>query len=694
MITPQTPLTEISKIQEKYYKKLEKLELETVEDLLRHFPVRYDDLSEISTIKQLREGSTQTIVVTVEKITSKSIPGRKLHLTNGTFSDATGTVKAVWFNQRFIENSLTVGKEIRMSGKVKKDKYGLFLSSPDIERAARIPTSTGRIVPVYHETAGLSSKWIRWQIQSILATNITFEDVLTQEILTQEALPDLHSAFTNIHFPTTEQSATNAQRRFAYEDLFILQVYALTSRARYASGNAYSIPFKKKLITDFVKDLPFVLTDAQRKASFQILKDLEKEKPMNRLLNGDVGAGKTIVAMIAALETAKSGKQVAILAPTEVLAKQHFASFLTLLESYEIEIGLLTSTYKTYGTCHTLAQETSRPQILEKIKNGKIKMIIGTHALIQEDVTFDALALVIVDEQQRFGVAQRSTLIDGARSKDKEKNAPHFLTMTATPIPRTFALALFGDLSVSLLDEKPAQRKPIKTAIVTPNKQNQIYNFITDEITAGKQVYVILPLVEESKQLTNVKAATEESKRLQKDIFPKCTVGLLHGKMKAAQKESIMQKFKENKIHVLVSTSVVEVGVDVPNATVMIIENAERFGLSQLHQFRGRVGRSNLQSYCFLFTKNKNNQRLQALEKHTDGFRLAEIDLTLRGPGEFIGKRQSGLPDGAMKNIANIELVTKTREAARITLTKDQGLINNKTLKEALRKFKTKVHME
>jgi len=696
-ITLETLLTDLPRVQEKYYKKLEKLGLITVEDLLRHFPVRYDDLSQISPLSDIREDSAVTVVVTVEKVTAKTIPGRKLHLTNATFSDASGTVRAIWFNQRFIEKSLEVGTEIRMSGKVKSDKNGLFLSAPDIERSARVPSSTGCIVPIYGETAGLSSKWLRWQIQLILDTNIVFPDLIPQEIREKENFLDLAQAFRIIHFPDSGQQVENAQRRFAFEDLFVLQIYALKSRALYAGGSAQAIPFDEDLIKEFVTTLPFELTNAQRKASFQILTDISKDTPMNRLLNGDVGAGKTLVAMIAALQTASVDAQIAFLAPTEVLAKQHFATFLQLLEKHDISIALLTGSYKVYGTCSALAQTTTRPKLLEKISSGDIKIILGTHALIQEDVKFKNLALVIVDEQQRFGVDQRSALIDNARKKDASTGksySPHFLTMTATPIPRTFSLALFGDLHVSLLDEKPAKRKEIKTAIVTPSRQKQIYNFIADELSAGRQGYVILPLVEQSKALANLKAATVERDRLAQDVFPEFTIGLLHGKMKSAEKEAVMQKFKAGKINLLVSTSVVEVGVDVPNATVMIIENAERFGLSQLHQFRGRIGRNDMQSYCFLFSVSSNNQRLRALEKNTDGFRLAEIDLQLRGPGEFIGKRQSGLPDGAMKNITNITLVTKTREAAREVLIADPALTKQLPLKLALQRFEKRVHME
>ncbi len=705
MITLETLLTDIPRIQAKYHPKLEKLKLRTVGDLLRHFPSRYDDLAETIPIISVRGDRSCTIMGTVEKVASKTIPGKRLTITTATFSDDSATIRATWFNQKFLEKNLVVGKQFRVSGRTKVDKSGVFFSAPDIENATSDPRSTGRIVPIYPETAGITSKWLRWQIKLVLDSDIILPDILTGATAQKYDFPTPHDAMRAIHFPDNPDHLENAQRRFAFEDLFLLQVYALTSQAKHTAQSAHTIPFDQQLITQFVANLPFDLTDAQRKASFQILKDLEKPRPMNRLLNGDVGAGKTLVATIAALQVAHDAsankedqkKQVALLAPTEVLACQHFFTFLRDLEDYDCNIALLTGAYKIYGTCEQLAQTTTKTKLLEKIADGSIDIIIGTHALIQDTVSYKDLALVIVDEQQRFGVGQRSALIDMAHgAKDHTVHVPHFLTMTATPIPRTFALAIFGDLSVSLLDEKPANRKDIKTAIVTPSKQKNIYTFISEELTAGRQGYVILPLVEKSDvgTMAHVKAAKEEQERLQKDVFPDYTVGLLHGKMKSAEKERVMKEFKEHKIDLLVATSVVEVGVDVPNATVMIIENAERFGLSQLHQFRGRIGRSDLQSYCFLFTANHHNARLKALEKHNDGFALAEIDLDLRGPGEFIGRRQSGLPDGAMKNIANIALVTQTREAARHMLITDPGLKNNPDLRGALMHFRTRIHME
>lgn len=699
MITLEKNLTDIGRIQASYHAGLKRLGLFSIEDLLRHFPSKYEDRSHISYVSEVTVGDVVTINVSLLDVKVKSIPQRKLHITEAVFEDATASIRATWFNQPYIEKTLRSVSEMRVSGKVMQDKNGIFLRSPDVERAARTPTSTGRVIPVYPETARLTSKWLRWQIQLILEQLPTIPDPIPNRILQEKSLPSVTEALHTIHFPENEDALHRAQERFAFEDLFLLQVYTLRARALLTHEPAHPIPFDQELIKTFVDRLPFTLTDAQRTSTFQILRDLEKAHPMNRLLNGDVGAGKTLVAVIAALQVVSAGGQVALLAPTEVLAAQHFKTLLELLEPYEISLALFTSAHKKTGACDALVRTMTRSQIRDHIASGGADIVIGTHAIIQEDVVFKKLALVVIDEQQRFGVAQRSALVDNVRTHAHDggvqtnKCVPHFLTMTATPIPRTFSLALFGDLSVSLLDEKPAERLPIKTAIVD-TRHEDVYSFMKDEITAGRQCYVILPLVEDSEMLAHVKSATAECERLQREVFPQHNVGLLHGKMKSKEKEHVMNQFKSHHIDILVATSVVEVGVDVPNASVMIIENAERFGLSQLHQFRGRIGRGKHQSYCFLFSNQKHSERLRALEKHTDGFKLAEIDLKLRGPGEFIGTRQSGLPDGVMKNITNLALVTETRDAARSILTKDPNLKTCPPLKKALSRFVMRMHME
>lgn len=697
MITLSTKIDILPRISASYAKKLEKLSITTVRDLLYHFPSRYEDFSQIYPISELAADMNATIIGIVSDINTNHIYKRHLTITTATFTDESGSITATWFNQPYIESSLSTDKQLRVSGKLQLDKKGqLHFSAPSIERVERTPTSTGRLVPIYPETAGITSKWIRWQIQMLFEKDFIIEDILPQNILDELSLPSAQNAIKLIHFPRTEADYVVAQKRFIFEEMFILQLITLRARADLAREKAQKIPFNETLIKDFVKQLPFTPTNAQRKSAFQILTDMNTTTPMNRLLNGDVGAGKTLVAIIAALQCVKAGQQVAILAPTEVLAVQHFNTFLTFLEKYDISIGLLTGSYKIHGTHTALTQNTMRKKILENIKSGNIKIIIGTHAIIQEDVAFKNLSLIIVDEQHRFGVAQRAMLTKKSiESNDGEKNTvPHFLTMTATPIPRTFALALFGDLSVSLLDEKPLNRKEIKTTLIHPNNRKKIYDQIKKHLDKGRQAYIILPLVEESEMLQDVRAATEEFERLSHEDFSTYKLGLMHGRLKSTEKEKLMRKFTDGTIDILISTSVVEVGVDVPNATMMIIENAERFGLSQLHQFRGRIGRGEHQSYCFLFSTHFNSTRLRSMEKYSDGFKLAEIDLKLRGPGEFLGAQQSGLPDGAMKNIANIKLVTLTRKYAKKLLINDPHLTKHEDLQAEISRFYTTVHME
>jgi ATP-dependent DNA helicase RecG len=463
---------------------------------------------------------------------------------------------------------------------------------------------------------------------------------------------------------------------------------------------AVEIKFDNKLIANFVSNLPFKLTDAQRKSAFEILKDLEKPRPMNRLLNGDVGSGKTVVAALASLQAIAAGYQVAIMVPTEVLAYQHFESFCKLFENYAIDIALLTNSYRiTKNFKSETNDKIKKNYLLSELKNGNIQLIIGTHALIQENIRFKNLALVILDEQHRFGVAQRAYLQQNIRKINDglPDKTPHLLSMTATPIPRTLTLAFFGDLDISLLNEMPEKRKKIITKIINPPERNKIYEFVRQEAEKGRQVFVILPLVEESKTLTDVKAAVAEHKNLSENIFPNLKIGLIHGRLKSNKKEKVMQNFSAKKLDILVATAVVEVGIDIPNATIMIIEDADRFGLSQLHQFRGRIGRGEHQSYCFLFTRSNSDiakKRLKTLVQYGSGFKIAEFDLKQRGPGEFLGTRQSGLPDIAMENIANLKLVQIAREEAENILKSDTELKKHPLLQDALKKFREEIHLE
>ena len=731
MLNIKTSLKNIPLINPKYQKVLEKIGLKTVEDFLFYFPFRYDDFSKIVPLeeKYLSE------VITVEGIIIKKklarIFRRRMTIAEITLEDKNNVqMKAVWFNQPYIIESLREGEAVRLSGKLSLDKKKFSMLNPAWEKASRDTTNTGRLVPIYSETKGLTSKWIRWQMKMFLEKT-KIEDIIPAEVLQKFNLPSFKSALVQVHFPSSEEKLRIAQKRFAFQEMLLIQLKSLQTKNQWEAQNSLKIKFKEKLIKKFVAELPFKLTDAQRKSSFEILKDLEKTRPMNRLLNGDVGSGKTVVAAISTLNVLDAGYQVAIMAPTEVLARQHFINLSDIFRNYEINIALMTGSYREFNSFqfpisnfqsnHNFQNSNfkiesklkiknskldnakngkiSRSNLLSKIKSGDINLIIGTHALIQKDVKFKNLALIIIDEQHRFGVAQRAFLQQDTMQMEDglKKSVPHLLTMTATPIPRTLAIAFSGNLDISVLDEMPKNRKKIITQIVPSQKRDSAYEFIRSQIHLGRQIFIILPLVEESKILTEVKAAVQEHTRLSEEIFTEFCLGLLHGKLKPKEKEAVMQDFKDKKTHILVSTSVVEVGIDIPNATVMVIEDADRFGLSQLHQFRGRVGRSEYQSHCFLFTNSdseKSIARLQALEKSNDGFEIAQKDLELRGPGQFFGTLQSGLPDIAMENLTNIKLIKFARAEAEILLKKDLSLEKHPLLKNSLQKFQEKIHLE
>ncbi|HBI33871.1 MAG TPA: DNA helicase RecG [Candidatus Moranbacteria bacterium] len=727
-------LEKLPRIGMKYGAILKKLNIETVEDFLLHFPFRYEDYSERVLIENLQEGETATVMGEVVQSKLVRTWKKKMMITECFVSDETGTVRAVWFNQPYVSDSLTAGKGVRLAGKISQDAKGMFFSNPAWELSSRTPTNTGRLVPIYPETEGLTSKWIRWQMQNMIKYADALVDPIPENILKGLHLPILSEAVKSLHFPKTLKEFELAQKRFAFQQMFLVQLATQRVKISWDKQNAVSIAFNETLTKYFVESLPFTLTDAQRKAAFQILKDLEKPLPMNRLLNGDVGSGKTIVAAMASLSAINAGFQVSIMAPTEVLAKQHFESISKIFSKQDITVGLLTNSYHLINKSEfrisnfesnlndeclkikTLKiqskfkiqnsklsaekkEDISRKKLLSELVSGNINIVIGTHALIQKDIKFKNLALIIIDEQHRFGVAQRAFLQqqiadinDGLPGK-----IPHLLTMTATPIPRTLTLAFFGNLDISVLDEMPKNRKPILTEIILPSKRKDVYDFVRKEISKGHQAFIIFPLVEESEKLTELKAATQEHTRLSREIFPDLKLGLLHGKLKAGEKEQVMADFKDKKYDILVATSVVEVGIDIPNATVIMIEDTERFGLSQLHQFRGRVGRSDKQSYCFLFTGSKTvkaKSRLSAMEKTSSGFAIAEEDLKLRGPGEFLGTRQSGLPDIAMEHLSNVKLIEIAHDYAEQTLQNSPDLKDYPLLQKELNKFQQNIHLE
>ncbi len=700
------PVTKFPKITQARAKKIQTLSIYTVHDLLYHFPFRYEDYSIFKTIGEIEANETVTLQGIVKKVTRSRAFRRKMTITEAYIDDHTGTIKAVWFNVFGPLRFLAKNKYVQISGKVSLDKKNkLYFQHPNFELinkhqfesqkkgAGSQLAATGALIPIYPETRGITSYWLRAMVKKILLL-VQFVDPIPHEILKTQKLPPIKKALKTIHFPSSLEEAMTAKRRFAFEKLFMMQFKALSIKQQWEKNKAVKIPFSKTTITSFVKSLPFALTNAQRKVAWQIIKDIEKEQPMNRLLEGDVGSGKTVVAAMAALSVITRKHQVALLAPTEVLALQHFKEFLSLFNSKKHSVALLTSAHSKIN-----GVGSARKTLISKLRNGSIDIVIGTHALLQQSVSFKDLALVIVDEQHRFGVKQRAYLQQQTIIIDdgQDKKIPHFLTMTATPIPRTLSLAIFGNLELSIIDEYPKGRKKISTKVISSQGREQIYTFIKKEICSGRQAFIIYPLVSETSKMSEVKAATEEHRTLQEKIFPEFKSGLLHGKMKPKEKEEIMRQFKNGTYDLLVATSVVEVGIDVPNATVMVIEGAERFGLAQLHQFRGRVGRSAYQSYCFLFTSDNTpltTRRLRVMEQTNNGFKIAEADLKLRGPGQFMGTLQSGLPDIAMESLTDVKLIQTSRTEAQRLLAFDPHLKKFPSLKKNIKKMEMTTHWE
>jgi ATP-dependent DNA helicase RecG len=713
-----TPIEKIPKIGSFYQKRLKKLGINNLKDLLFHFPHRYEDFSKIVPISQLKINENYCVKGKILKIENIRTRKRGMFLTQAVVSDETGAIKAIWFNQPYLKNVLRENQLVCLAGKLSLGSGGCYLSNPIYEKIRDLDinpfdkrlTHTGRIIPIYPETEGLSSRWLRFVIKPILEkTKDEITDPLPDSIIKEHQLLPINLALWQIHFPDNLRVAKKAQQRFSFQELFLLELFVLKQRIKRLRTKSISIPINLKVVKKFIDSLPFSLTGAQKKAAWQILKDMEKTRPMSRLLQGDVGSGKTIVATIAALNVAKSFYQVAFMAPTEILAKQHFETVSSVLKNFGVNIGLLTSKTDKFFSKKLNNQfvEISKKKLLEKTAKGEIDILIGTHSLIQDQVKFKNLGLVIVDEQHRFGVEQRARLCQSSRGQTKL--IPHLLSMTATPIPRTLALTVYGDLDLSILDELPKGQRKVKTIIVLPSKRKKAYELIKSEIEKGRQAFVICPRIEKDQKSgdegqktkkyswSEVKAVKEEYEKLTKEVFPELKIGMLHGKLSSSQKEKAMKDFRNKKIDILVSTSVVEVGIDIPNATVMIVEGAERFGLAQLHQFRGRIGRAGDESYFILFTESRSKnsyQRLKALTKINDGLALAEVDLKLRGPGEFVGTRQWGIPDLTMSSLSDLTLIEKTREAAKEILEKDPDLKKHPLLKEELRRFKEKVHLE
>ncbi len=690
-----------------YQKRLKKLGIKTVRDILFHFPHRYEDFSNMVPIAKAELGQPLSIQGKILEIKNIRTFRKRMTLTQAIVGDRSGAIKVIWFNQPYLINTLKKGDSLFLAGKITSKASSRYLSSPAYEK---IPdnvesldlTHTGRLIPVYPETEGLSSRWLRFIVKPLLTKlKRGIPDSLPEKLREKRKLLPLEKAIWQIHFPDSLKLAAEAKERFVFEELLNLSLVVLRERMKLAKEKAIAIPLNLSLTKKFTNSLAFKLTDDQKKATWQILKDLEKPRPMNRLLEGDVGSGKTVVATIAALNVAKAGFQVAFMAPTEILTKQHFKTVGELLKKFNLSIGLITSKENQLKN-----KKIPRKQLLENIKKGEVNILIGTHALVQKEVKFGKLALVIIDEQHRFGVEQRAHLC-------QQKNLiPHLLSMTATPIPRTLALTIYGDLDLSLIKELPKGRRKIITKVIPPKNRNEAYSFIREQVKKGGQVFVVCPRIEPSKisqenlgegikqiaaSWIEVKAVKEEYEKLSKKIFPDLKVGMLHGKMKNEEKEKIMKDFKSGKTNVLVSTSVIEVGIDIPNATVMMIEGADKFGLAQLYQFRGRVGRGKEQSFCFLFTEfpgKLTNQRLRAITVCENGFELAEKDLQIRGPGDFSGQRQWGIPDFAMNSLKDISLVEETRQAAKEILEEDPELKKYPLLRERLKEFRERIHLE
>ncbi len=658
-------------------RQLAALGVETIRDLLYLLPRHHKDYSRVQPITSMlfhRECTIRGEVVSVQEQRTKT--GRPVVTVE--VSDGTGRAKAVWFNP-YIARQVEVGAEIAISGRVEQQRGMLCFQNPEWEKLDAEMLHTGRLVPVYPLTRNLYQKQVRNLTRLALdgATRL-LHDPLEQDLRSRHNLMTLPDAIASIHYPESVEQLQEARNRLAFDEFLVLQLGLVRRKVEWQSAEGHAFRADPELLSDFFRVLPFSLTGAQQRALNEIIRDMSQPRPMSRLLQGDVGSGKTVVGAAAAIVAIADGFQVALLAPTEILAEQHFRGLSGLLERLPADrrpsLALLTGK----------STATERNEIDGRLSAGDIDLIVGTHAILEGHVEFKRLGLAIIDEQHRFGVGQRATL------RDKGYN-PDVLVMTATPIPRSLALVLHGDLDVSIIDELPPGRQPILTSRAQTTKRREVYRFLREQVAAGHQAFVIYPLVEESESI-DAKAATAEYERLSADVFPDLRLGLLHGRMKPREKDEVMEAFRARQIDILVSTSVVEVGIDIPNATVMVIEGAERFGLSQLHQFRGRVGRGASRSYCILIADDRGengNRRLDAMVDTQDGFRLSEIDLELRGPGEFFGTRQSGLPDLKLASLGDLTTLQRARDEAHRILESDPKLDTdaNRLIREQVDRF-------
>ena len=645
--------------------------IKTVGDLLLFLPRKHEDFTGVTSIADLKPGKV-TIKARCEAISTRPVR-RGLRLTTAVLADDTGKLNAVWFNQPYRTQQLGGSSdEFYFSGEFEYN-YGKYqLTNPSAEAAKELPVQADRLLPVYRSIHGLKSQVVRKTLEQLRPLMSVLPETLPPVIVAQENLMSRADAISTMHFPQKPEDVTRARERLAFEELFVLLLASQLNKQENSKLSGWKIPFDQSVVKDFVTNLPFALTGAQRRAAWDILQDLERGVPMNRLLQGDVGSGKTVVAGLAARQAAHEGFQTAFMAPTEILAIQHAETLTKLLEPFGITVGLLIGSVKG----------KARQTLYEQIAAGGVDVVVGTHAIFQDKVEFRRLGFVVIDEQHRFGVEQRQKLLA------KSEHLPHLLAMTATPIPRSLALTVYGELDVSVLNERPADRKPIITKIVSPVSATSLYPTIDQEISAGRQVYVVCSLINDNPE-NEIKSVEAEHKRLRNSVFGHRKIGLLHGKMKPVEKDQVMSDFKAKKYDILVSTTVVEVGVDVPNATVMMIENAEQFGLSQLHQLRGRVGRGEHQSYCYLMmgTTNKPSERLREIERSTDGFYLAEVDMQLRGPGEIYGRAQHGALNLQIATLADTALISRAQKAAKAFASGDEELEKYRELNERVRYY-------
>ena len=674
-------LTVLAGVGPKHAAMLTRLGLNTLGDMLYNFPRRYEDYSQLKPIRDVFYGQPVTVIGEVTMVTSRPLRGGKMTITEAVINDGTAGLRLTWFNQPWLTNRLKEGDAISVSGTVEQYLGRLVMNNPDWEPIEVENLHTNRIVPIYSLTANVAQKWLRGLMHQVVTYwTPKLTDHLPETIRQSTNLLDLGTALLQAHFPESDEKLQAARQRLAFDEIFFLQTGVMRQRRDYQSVPGRVFEVENDWLEARLAALPFNLTNAQKKAITDIRNDLKSGRPGNRLLQGDVGSGKTVVAAIAAAMVNQSGAQAAIMAPTSILAEQHYQNFTTILAG--------ASGFLRLDQIRLLVGDTSvseKEEIRAGLANGGIKIVIGTHALLEDPVTFADLQFITIDEQHRFGVEQRAAL----RSKGFN---PHLLVMTATPIPRSLALTLYGDLDLSVMDELPPGRQTIPTHILTPQERERAYALVRNQIKSGHQAFIIYPLVEESEK-SELLAATQEHERLQKEVFADLKLGLLHGRMKAEEKNAVMLAFRDRQYDILVSTTVVEVGVDIPNATVMLVEGANHFGLAQLHQLRGRVGRSEAQSYCLLIPDHEDiteNKRLQAMEETNDGFVLAERDLQQRGPGEFLGTRQAGYATSLkMASLSDIQLIEKARSQAQALFDRDPDLKDpeNSLLGEALVRF-------